>query len=235
MRLIKSGLTESDIKNKLLDFLGKYHKDIKPEFIDIMYQFLNSAFYTDEVPFMLYEFLSSQGLTNKKIDIHNKMFDITKSYIGSLDDKKITEVGAGLIPILSNKIVKDSNSTVTAFDPYLIKNFYRNRRLKYRKELFSVDKVDKQDLYIGLMPCEGTTELIKGVMRDKSDMILAFCGCSHFDDEELYYSYSYYEELGYLWRGRIIDEVDKFATENKYQDFSIDNESMPYPVLKLKR
>ena len=84
------------------------------------------------------------------------------------------------------------------------------------------------------MPCEGTTEIIKGVMRDKSDMVLAFCGCSHFDDNELQFSDWYYD-LGYLWRNRIIDEVDKFATENKYQDFSIDDESMPYPVLKLKR
>ena len=234
MRLVKSGLTEAEVKDKLIEFLGKYNKQIDPMLIEIMYQFLNNAFYDDEIPFMLYEFLSSQGLTDKKVDIHNKMFDITKSYFGSLDDKKITEVGAGLIPIISNKIVKNSNSTVTVFDPYLIKGFYRKKRLIYRKELFSSEKIDRQDLYIGLMPCEGTTEIIKGVMRDKSDMVLAFCGCSHFDENELQFSDWYYD-LGYLWRNRIIDEVDKFATENKYQDFSIDDESMPYPVLKLKR
>lgn len=236
MAYVKKGVDKKLVEKLYNDFKSKYGKQIGDGNLYFIENYIDEAFKSDVVPFILTEFLSAHNLSNLDSDIYDNMERIIYDYVGNLDNKKVLEVGCGFIPVLGRKLAKNKSTKVTAYDPYVLKNYYKtNNLLTIKKDYKCGIENEKQDLFVGLMPCKGTMEMIDGTFRNNADMVLSLCGCSHFNPNSVPYEMWGSPILPELWRDNVIKYVDELAIKNKYTDFSIDKESMPYYVLKLKK
>lgn len=233
MAYIDSSADRKYVLELIDNFIEKNKDNIELDILYTLHNYIEYAFDFDAVPFIIGEFLHYNNLTNKDVDLYNKMFNIIDNYIESLDKKSIVEVGSGFIPILSKILADKTTKNVYSYDPNILLNSFNHNNLKLIKKIYTPKDSINPDLFVGLMPCNGTNNLIEGAFKNNSDLILALCDCSHFDENETIPLCKPY--LSYIWRNDIIKKVENLTIKNKYNDFSVDKDSMPFEVIKCKK
>lgn len=150
--------------------------------------------------------------------------------IFSIKDKKIIEVGGGVLPRLGERIASyQDKGFITVYDPRLSVYKEQKQKLKLVRESFdkTVD-VSNTDLIIGLMPCKAAEIIVDVATHNKKDFVVALCeGGSHGEE------YDFYED-DEEWRNSLIKQARREVNKNAMGKLKIKymhEYANPYPVI----
>ena len=174
--------TEEELKilqdfQAFLKKYGKYYKEIPGAYEYIKEQFFVDLDYgkpSDIIRSIIEELGLNRFLQN---DYYQSFINHMKNDAGI--DKKLLEVGCGILPSLANKISKEQNiGSVTAMDQKVIDSYEGN--IKTIKEKFTENTdVRNYDLIYGFYPCQATPLMIQSSFKNDKDLFLEMCGCVH--------------------------------------------------------
>lgn len=149
-------------------------------------------------------------------------------------DKRILEVGGGIIPVLGHKIsLRQNHGSITIYDPRLSNYFPATDRFILKREMFNSNtSIKETDLIISFMPCTATYELIDTVTKQQKDFLIAMCeGGLHGEP------YDYFES-DEEWVSSMVDFAKRRVRDNdmgELIELSFDESISPYPVIYNKR
>ncbi len=149
-------------------------------------------------------------------------------------DKKIVEVGGGIIPVLGHKIsLRQNHGSITIYDPRLTSHYPATDKFILKKEKFSRNTdIKDTDLIISFMPCTATYELIDTVTKKRKDFLIALCeGGPHGEPYDYFESDEEWVNAMLLLAQRGIEDNDM----GKLKVLSFDKSISPYPVIYNKR
>lgn len=165
------------------DYYDEYEKD---HLRGSSYSFFK--LFTGDISREIYDEL---GLIPDEYNMYVAFLNLLEEKFG-IEDKKIIEVGGGIIPRLAKRInMKQKNGTITVYDPRLGSDISGNERLILKREKFNNGTIidADTDLIIGLMPCKGAEYLIEQAGNNGIDFMLWLCeGGPHGDIFDFYES-----------------------------------------------
>lgn len=120
-----------------------------------------------------------------------------------IKDKKILEIGGGVLPRLGKRIAaRLEKGEIVVYDPRLSNYEESTSKLKLVKKRFYDDTdIGETDLMIGLMPCEAANVIVRTAIKNGIDFMLALCEGGPHGDE-----FDYYEDEQ-EWRAGIMYEA----------------------------
>ena len=138
--------------------------------------------------------------------------------IHSLENKKIIEIGGGVLPRLGKRISSTRNiKNIVVYDPRLSKYECDTPKLKLKRERFERStSIEDANLILGLMPCEAANIIVDSAINNRTDFVLALCEGGPHGDE-----FDYFED-----EGEWLDDIIKSA--------SLDVEQSGMGKLKIK-
>lgn len=222
------------MKNKKVELLKKYFEENPGVFNKVEQTYLlahalsSKASYNDELVRELYDEL---GLMPEKDNIYNSFIELLEDNF-DLDGKNIIEVGGGHLPRLSKRLLSSNENigVIRVYDPKLSRYEKNTSRLKLYHHEFTENcsHIEGTDLFIGLMPCNGTYSLVKSAVDNGKDFMVALCEGG--DNGDIYD----YEDRQESWLESILTlakksgevEID-YDTMAKYDD--------KYPIIYTKK
>ena len=96
----------------------------------------------------------------------------------NIKNKKVIEIGGGVIPRLGKRIADMQDmGTITVYDPYLyVKEGEEYPRLTLiKRRFFSITNVSSADVLIGLLPCGSGSIIVNSAIRYNKDFMIALC------------------------------------------------------------
>ena len=149
-------------------------------------------------------------------------------------NQDIIEVGGGILPKLAEEIsLKQSNGTITVYDPRLgtTESNYDNLFLKKEKFTLQTD-VSASGLIIGFMPCEATEYIIDNATRNKKDFMIGMCeGGPHGDIFDFYEDEDEWLSAMLYFAENRIEENNLGALQKTYMK----EYNYKYPIIWNKR
>ncbi len=173
------------------------------------------------------ELFSKFGILCEEKDLYKQFSKILRDR--GLLRGNILEVGAGFYPRLGEVIMEDKPAElvrITSYDPELIVDTMSG--VKLVKEPFTKStNLDDVGTIIGMFPCGASRLMIDRAINENKNLLLAFCGCDHSDNEIS-------AEYGDLWA----DAACRYYKEkcgDDMQIFSWSNEvELSYPIMEYK-
>ena len=152
------------------------------------------------------------------------------SEIYDIKDKKILEIGGGVLPRLGKRIstVLDTGKIVV-YDPRLSHYEQSTDKMRLVKKEFRRDSsIDDADLIIGLMPCKAAEVIVDSAITNNVDFVLALCeGGFHGDEYDFYESPEEWINSMISYTRREVE--DKGMGQLKIK--SLEKYGSPYPVI----
>lgn len=217
----------------LRDYLKKYPSLFSAEEIRSLYSLLHtdkkSGLLPDTIRQVYDELNFIKDEDNIYIGFINFLDDIFK-----IKDKRIIEVGGGILPRTGKRIATLQDSgRITVYDPLLsIYEKDKSNLFLKRKKFTNSMSVDDHNLLIGLMPCEAAQVIIESASRHNLDYMIALCeGGPHGD-------YFDYFERDEDWINSIIyyaESMTEDANLGKVKMKSLEKYGDPYPVIYNER
>ena len=138
--------------------------------------------------------------------------------IHSLENKKIVEIGGGVLPRLAKRITGSKKiKEMVVYDPRLSKYEEDTDKLRLVRKRFDINtSLDGADLILGLMPCEAANVIVDSAVKNRTDFVLALCEGGPHGDE-----FDYFED-----EREWLDDIIKSA--------SLDVEQSDMGKLKIK-
>ena len=220
--------------DRVLKFIKEHPGDFDDYEIQFLLDYVKLGVADDKmVPDLVREVFDELGLIYNKNNIYLGFLDMLQKEF-PVEDRKIVEVGGGIIPSLAKRISKiQTTGNIVVYDPRLSKYEKDTDKLKLKREKFEVETdVSDRNLIIGFMPCEAAVKLIESATKNRIDFMLALCeGGPHGD------IYDYFEDEE-EWLSSVIYTAERNVEENnmgtlgkkylkKYYD--------PYPVIFNQR
>lgn len=152
------------------------------------------------------------------------------SELHDIKNKKILEIGGGVIPRLGKRISATLDTgKIVIYDPRLSLYEMSTSKMKLVKERFKITTgVGDTDLMIGLMPCEAADIIVESALQNNVDFVLALCeGGVHGDETDFYDSV---EE----WQDSLIRYAEREVGNRgmgKLKMKSLEDYGSPYPVI----
>lgn len=216
-------------KDKITQFLEKY-PDI---FTDIEKRYIMSYAISPSddllVPDTIREVYDELGIISDEKNIYIGFMNLI-SEIYNIEDKKILEIGGGVLPRLGKRISTILNKgKIVVYDPRLSHYEQSTDKMRLVKEKFKRgNNVDNTDLIIGLMPCEAAETIIDTAIDNNIDFILALCEGGFHGDE-----YDFYESTD-EWISSMVKYADReveYRGMGKLKLKSLEKYGSPYPVI----
>ena len=169
------------MKNKKVELLKEYFEKYPGVFNKVEQTYLlaqawsSKASYNDELVREIYDEL---GLMPENDNIYNSFIELLEDNF-DLDGKNIIEVGGGHLPRLSKRLLSSNENigVIRVYDPKLSRYEKNTSRLKLYHHEFTENcsHIEGTDLFIGLMPCNGTYSLVKSAVDNGKDFMVALC------------------------------------------------------------
>ncbi len=186
--------------------------------------------FTGDVTRELYDELD---LIPDEYNMYLAFLDLIEEKFG-IEGKNIVEVGGGIIPRLGQRIrLKQSDGTITVYDPRIGSDIVGDERLVLKREKFTNGTVidSNVDLLIGLMPCKGAEPLVEQATKNNIDFMLWLCeGGPHGDYFDFY-------ESDDEWLGSITTYASRRVEDQKMGKLKIKriDELSQYPIIYNER
>ena len=152
------------------------------------------------------------------------------SEIYDIKNKKILEIGGGVLPRLGKRISTVLNTgKIVVYDPRLSHYEQSTDKMRLVKDKFiRGNNINDADLMIGLMPCEAAEVIIDAAIDNNVDFVLALCeGGFHGDEYDFYDS----PEEWISSMVRYADREVEYRGMGKLKVKYLDKYGSPYPVI----
>ena len=204
---------QSFLNNLKLEHVNRYKKNMP----DVFRQILEEIGYYDDC----LEKSGYEAFINLIEDVHGI-------------NKRITEVGGGVVPTLGHKIsLRQNTGSITIYDPRLTNYHEENDKFVLKKEKFYRDtNVKNTDLLIGFMPCEATQSIIEAATDHNIDFMIALCEGDPHGDE-----FDYFESED-EWMNAMLYLAERGIEDNNMGELkvlSFKEYNSPYPLIYNKR
>ena len=204
---------QSFLNNLKLEHVNRYKKNMP----DVFRQILEEIGYYDDC----LEKSGYEAFINLIEDVHGI-------------NKRITEVGGGVVPTLGHKIsLRQNTGSITIYDPRLTNYHEENDKFVLKKEKFYRDtNVKNTDLLIGFMPCEATQSIIEAATDHNIDFMIALCEGGPHGDE-----FDYFESED-EWMNAMLYLAERGIEDNNMGELkvlSFKEYNSPYPLIYNKR
>ena len=218
------------LKEQILqNYIKKYASLFSEEEINC----LNSLLYVNRksglMPDIVRQVYDELGFIKDENNIYVGFIDLLDN-IFKIGDKRIIEVGGGVLPRTGKRISLMQNSgRITVYDP-LLSIYEKNRNnLILKRELFTNSmSTGDNNLMIGLMPCEAAQIIIESAAKHNLDFMIALCeGGPHGD-------YFDYFESDNDWLNSIIYYADAMIETSglgRMKVKTLEQYGDPYPVI----
>lgn len=217
----------------ILGYLVKYRDIFNTTEINSILLYLTNSDYEMFMPDIMRELCDELKIIPDNKSLY-KAFMMLSDSIFDIKNKRIVEVGGGVIPTLGKRIsnYQDSGS-IKVYDPRLSIHEKSTEKLVLCREKFTINTdLEDVDLLIGLMPCEAANVIVESAIENKKDFILALCeGGTHGDDFDGYGD----EEI---WRANLISYAQEKIEENglgKIKIKYLKEYGDPYPIIYNER
>ena len=216
-------------KDKITQFLEKY-PDI---FTDIEKKYIMSYAIapSDEklVPDTVREVYDELGIIPDESNIYIGFMNLL-SEVYNIENKKILEIGGGVLPRLGKRISKKLNAgKIVVYDPRLSHYEQSTDKMRLVREKFNrSSSIEDSDLIIGLMPCEAAEVIIDTAVNNNIDFVLALCEGGFHGDE-----YDFYESPE-EWIGSMVRYADREVEYRGMGELKVkylEKYGSPYPVI----
>lgn len=224
---------------------GSYFQKIDPYYfnLDSLISHLDCEYY-EPIPLWCSTIYSKLELF-KSGDPYKRYVEMMEEqgFLSSDDkSKNIAEVGCGFVapsPI-SIMIASKGFELPDNYDPNIV---VCTDESKCYKRNFDDDDVEKYDILYGIAPCEATKMLVEDAYKNKKDLFLAMCGCTHFPIEMFYFNP--YGITFDMWFDYIVKTAEEFNEKyahglRKMEIIDMRDEAkkniafLPYPVLVIR-
>lgn len=216
------------------DYLEKY-PDV---FTDTEQKYLLAYASSDDlefvfVPDLVREVYDELGLLKDDENIYLGFIDLIRQNF-DITDKKIVEVGGGVLPRLGERIsLLQNKGSITVYDPRLSVHKQDSEKLKLvRKKFTRRQDVEGVDLLLGFMPCEAADVIVDTAVDKKIDFMVALCEGGPHGDE-----FDYFEDEE-EWRYSLISGAKYKVKEQGMGVLKIKymrEYGNPYPVIYNER
>lgn len=216
--------------NQILNYL-KEHPGIYSDFtIEMIQKYLISNQKDKFVPDSIRELYDECGLLTEEQDIYTGFLELLQSEY-DIREKKMIEVGGGVIPRLGKRIssIQTGEGKITVYDPRLSKYEKSTDRMKLVRKPFTYETPLKDtNFLLAFMPCEAAETFINMATSHQIDFMIALCeGGPHGDEFDYFDSEEeWIHSMIYLAKRGIKDHhMGTLGIQylKKYED--------PYPVL----
>ena len=168
-----------------MNYEEKYHrvyqylKQYPGIFFDFDEAILDYVEYLDQVVFVpdiCREIYDEVGIIPDNKNLYLGFLDLLKRHF-PIEKNHIIEVGGGILPRLGKRIhLLQTSGSITIYDPRLSVYEQDEERFILKRKMFSSkEPLNKTDLLIGLMPCEGANVLLKTAFEHRIDFMLGLC------------------------------------------------------------
>ena len=219
-------------KELIEKYLKKYEDIFSPLEKQFILNYQEKDYHDKIIPDLIREVYDELGLLQDKDNIFIGFINHLDEEF-SIKDKRIIEVGGGIIPRLGKRInTIQTTGNITIYDPRLSIYEESTNKLKLVRRSFTPwTNIKNSDLLIGLMPCEATEAIISNAINNNKDFMIALCDGMHGD------IYDYYIETD-EWIESIIHYSERLLKERnmgKIKTKSLSKYNNPYPVIYNER
>ena len=161
----------------------------------------------------------SDALTDNPFDY---FIGLVEKHHSPLDGKNVVEVGPGIYPIVSEKLLKRNPgiSRIDVYDPLLMIGYPLDSRINLHPKPFNVSTpVEQGDLIISMQPCGGTFSLIGTIESRQLDSLVMLCTCDDASIYEGYYgSYNWHDEVEFSIKNSADQNFETGFFPTKYKE-----------------
>ncbi|MBQ9019462.1 MAG: hypothetical protein IJ097_04060 [Bacilli bacterium] len=217
----------------IFGYLVKYRDIFNSNEINAILSYLTNSDYEVFMPDIMRELCDELKIIPDNKSLY-KAFMMLVDSVFDIKNKRIIEVGGGIIPTLGKRISNYQDSgNIKVYDPRLSIYEKSTEKIVLFREKFTINTdVEDADLLIGLMPCEAANVIVKSAVNNRKDFMLALCeGGSHGDDFDGYAD----EEK---WRATLISYAQEKIEENglgKIKIKYLKEYGDPYPIIYNER
>lgn len=185
------------------------------------------------VPDLVREVYDELGLLEDEENIYLGFIDLIQQNF-DISDRKIVEVGGGVLPRLGERIALIQNKgNITVYDPRLSPYKSDGEKLKLVRSKFTGNQAfENVDFLFGFMPCEAADIIVDTATDKKIDFMIALCeGGSHGDE------FDYFEDEE-EWRSSLISRAKAKVKKQEMGTLGIEymkKYGNPYPVIYNQR
>jgi len=185
------------------------------------------------VPDLIRELYDELGLLEDDENIYLGFIDLIRQNF-DITDKKIVEVGGGVLPRLGERIsLMQNKGSITVYDPRLSVHKQDSDKLKLVRNKFTRHQsVEGVDLLLGFMPCEAADVIVETAVDKKIDFMVALCEGGPHGDE-----FDYFEDEE-EWRYSLISRAKSKVREQEMGVLKVKymrDYGNPYPVIYNER
>lgn len=227
---------DKDYLNRLKTYLrlfGKNYPDRAVEYILKKYACFDGIM--DDMMFQIYAYL---GMLDKEENFYYNFAEMILEKYGN--DISVLEIGGGYLPMFAKELrdIKDKNKysgKIGVYEPNLVISSMNGVEL-FKEEFKSNINVLEYDLLVGILPCEATRTIIRSAIRNDKQFLIGMCGCTHFDDFEIFMKEKRKENIDYeAW----FDCVYSLALNQQLKGYEVKKENIsflyPYQVISSKK
>lgn len=217
----------------IVEYLTKYPEAFTCEEKNSIVTYITDSEYEFFIPDIMRELYDELNILPENKSLY-KAFMLLVDDIFKIKNKKIVEVGGGIIPTLGKRISKFQDSgKITIYDPRLSIYEKDTDRMVLKREKFNIKTdIRGNDLLIGLMPCEAANVIVESALKNKMDFALALCeGGPHGD------MFDYFEDEE-EWRMSLIQYAAAMVEEQNMGKLKIKylkEYGDPYPIIYNER
>ena len=217
-------------KQLLENFLRMYPKTFTEEEKELI---LNYAYSGQFMPADVREIYDELGVLPKELNIYEGFFDLLKRNF-QIRDKRVIEVGGGVLPRLAKRIDSVIGSgEIVVYDPRLSTYESDTSSLKLiRREFTSQISLKNCDLLVALMPDDVVDFLINKAIKNNVDFMIGLgFGGGHGDD------FDFYEDAN-EWAHAVICSAEDAVKNNgmgKLKVKTMEEYGNPCPIIYNKR
>ena len=205
-----------------------FSKEIQELLIKEFANFDKEFNYTAEI---LREVYDELGLIPEDLNVYLAFINLLKEKF-DIKDKKIIEVGGGILPRLGKRLCESSSiKNITVYDPELSPIIENTDKLVLVRDKFT-EKTDVSgaDLIIGLMPCEAILPIIYNATSHNIDFMIWLC---EGGVENLH---NYDSDDDWTWFVKYCASRSMEATDmGELAEIRLEGYNSPYPVIYNKR
>lgn len=183
----------------------------------------------DIIPYFAREVYDELGILPNNHNIYLGFCDFIRETL-NVSDKKILEVGGGVLPRLGERLsVYLKDGSLTIYDPRLSLKKNSTDVLKLVRQRFSYQtNVSEFDLIVGLMPCDAAEVIVDVATNNKKDFMIALCeGGEHGEDFDFYQDDDEWRHSVILSARRKVEKMEMGKLKVKY----LHSYGNPYPII----
>lgn len=177
--IIENSITDEDLK-KLIRFKKKY-LSLYP--IDLQKEIEDKLFlgFTDnnDIINQIYSFVN---IIKKDLNPYLYFSNFVNEKFKT-KEKRILEVGAGIIPVLTNLMENQFNIKIDCIDKKIIFKYLVKGKI-FEEDFSLKTNISNYDLLIGYNPCGATENIIRNAINNQKEFCIALCGCSFIPGEK---------------------------------------------------